>query len=853
MSESSNLYLDKVVVIDGSRYNNTAVFADNSGKIAPATGVRVPNAGDKDEGSYTGVYVAKGATGDTSSRTDLETLVTRCSALTMYDPNADEFIRVQAAKLAILNQLDIFNTNTFSVSWPGMNIPVKYTFDDKVTWNEWIAKNSSTGFTLLDTETVINQTTIPKNTVVVQISQAGVETTFYIIATIKDGVYSFVSGDDLISKTDLYFFLVPGYPANVTNIKAISGSDGSSSGCKIDLSFTCVQGAIDTRQVAIGISTNKYPTWEQIQAANGGSTTTLASWKLIDITDDTNTITTSFTGLAECTHYISIFPIATGEIVNRNAENSDVNRITLKTFKVILLDPPTVRETNNNGDLLQYYGGNRYLKNFLSTVTTPDGYALTYGSDSSADIQIEGGVESAAGDYTATLTLSNSLYQWKTTQAATCTIDWSIFRMQRAFTAQFIPPTTSSNTDLPTAGVHDCGYAQSIKFEVRPYTGLDIDKLPITEECISVSFSGATNPTYRKVRTIEGGSFVFEILIDPFIGTANGAFTVEVPTELANNFSTTEIRQEFKTKGQVDNFNDNSWESILAAASAGKIPDSWKVGDCKEIRLAQGSMGELTLQQAMTVNAMIVNKTSTCLTFCFATAGSSPKPIAFVDSSFGEKNSYGDAFSANSTAVLNMDVDSYTNAKVNGYKERLKWEDCGMRTAILGSKVEAASHDNTLYNLLPPDLKSVMCIAKISSYGAEYNPATKKLGAARAYDSYDVLPLLSPSDIGLKTNECTTVNALKYFEDPTKRKFYRHNSSNIVCDIHLRDVWPVLGGTINTSKCNHSKPSEHCTFYVYQNDYIFKAYEDRSRGVAPIFFIGKRSGTALGGTISNYK
>lgn len=886
---SSSNYLNKVVTIDGKDYLLLSHESDLSKVIRAQDNVIVPNE-NTSPSAVTGVYVAKANIdayeGVDSEDGQLETLVTKSSSIIMYDQWNNEFVEVSAEKMNLLNKLDVFSPNTFTLTIPGGGVAAPYSFDEGVTWRSWLEVNSSIGLAIYtapdSADEAITGLTADKHII------RPINNECYILCTASSGGVRYVEADDLIVKNRKYFLVAPGVPADVIYINHSTGpaSTTNNTESKIDLAIRVQHGPIKTTHLVVAAlkqatTVNKvddyvYTKWgnsdtvgtpantwaNTSEYVNEDSSVVIQVLELED-TENASVVTTQMTGLtADCVYTFSIFPINYDKDsgvtkVNQNADVSgSANRTYITAKAVRYLPCPTVSQ-------IVYNGSSQLLTNYLSAVASDDGYTFGYiSSDYAADsdqasrlISVSNISQTNAGSYESTLTILNSGYYWLDATGAPTDSDEFILTWE-----------IQANSNSPfTVLVPEIGdeYITSFEITVNKHSGVvnrpEISVAALDSNIASVSISGFNTTASGWVYTVSLGAVKADSTIRITVTPTD--------TDLAN-FPNSAITHDVKVSGlDTDTFGNNSWAAIQHAVISGVIPDNWMVGSTKTITLAAGKIGDLTIP-ATTLEVMIVNKTSSCLAFCFV---KDSHFVAFIDGSFGS-NKYGGVLS-NANAVLCMCKQS-DGTRVNGLKSSMSWSsNCFMRESLLGSDPNIANRNNTLYNRLPADLRSVLSVVEVKSIKGK---SSASINASEVITTYDVLPLMNFSELGVDLNAgwlnrssiptdatwkaVTTANAFARFTElrnlGQKIAFYGllDNQVKDQCQIHVRDFWPYYGAGASTG-CTHTTRSEHCAFYVYEpSQTLMMPMQDRSRGVAPFFCIGAPNKYVNGvGICTNYR
>ena len=892
---SSYNYLNKVVTIDGKDYLLLSHESDGTKRVNAQGGISIPEVGPDGRtlpSTVTGVYVAKVAnssyTGYDPEDGQLETLVTKSSSIIMYDPQENEFVEISAEKLNLLNKLDVFSPTVFTLVIPGEPISASYSFDEGATWKLWLEQNSTTGLKIYDGSDSDSGLSSGVHIVLAAGSENQAYTSYYVLAHATSSGVSYVQATEEIIKNGKYFLVAPGVPADVTKINVSTGPDYSqtdpTSKSKLDLSVNITQGDIKTTHIVLAVAAQAseaddddfvYIPWgseadtdtpasiwsSYIAATNyeANSSDRIRVVALNDTESVKTAVETTITALdADVTYTITVFPVSyvnTIMKVNRSADTGPADRSYIQAKSARFLQRPTARK-------LTYNGNARSLINNLSSIEA-DGYAFEYIANesnwdgSSNAISVSNQRQTNAGEYTSELKILTPGYYWLNADGTTPTnltnknkfnLTWSIDRNEASpFTVQ-----------IPNLGDE---YITNFTITVNKASGIvnepkvTVSKLDSNVGSIEITSRVATSTGWK-----------YKITFSAVTADAKVRITVKPDGVDITNFQPFDGKFDVTIPGlDRTTFGNNSWTAIQHAALCSAIPDSWKVGNTKTITLSAGQIGELTIPKT-TVEVMIVNKTSNCLTFCFVKDG---KFVAFIDGSFGS-NMYGGVLS-NTNAVLCMEKEA-NGRRVNGLKNSMSWGNCFMRKQILGSKIDVADRKKTLYGRLPGDLTSVMGVIEVHSVAA--NSGTRN--ASYVAGNYDVLPLMSLSDLGLSLTandinrdsiptddawkKVTQAKAFQRFTDLRNAGHNIHfcgildNEVKSKCQIHVRDFWPVVGDFAYTG-CSHTKASEHCAFFVYeQGNSFMKPYQDRSRGVAPFFCIGAGSKTVEGSkVIVNYK
>ena len=281
---------------------------------------------------------------------------------------------------------------------------------------------------------------------------------------------------------------------------------------------------------------------------------------------------------------------------------------------------------------------------------------------------------------------------------------------------------------------------------------------------------------------------------------------------------------------------DNTWEQISAASTAGVAADLWSVGDCKKITL-NGTVGTLSLSNYDTyIYILGFNHNSslegTGISFGgFKTALSGGKDVCLIDSQYGKYNS-------NGTKYFNMQ-----HWGANNYGG---WKGCDLRYDVLGSTDSAPSGygsdaqsgrtgtdassttatspvSNTLMAALPSDLRAVM--KPITKYSDNVAGGTEN--QAKITASIDYLPLLAEFEVHgaisyANTYEASYQKQYTYYANGNSKIKYRHSSISSTAMWQCRS--PFFGGY-----------EDFC--FVDNSGSTYLDLSNRGFGLAPVFLV----------------
>lgn len=379
-----------------------------------------------------------------------------------------------------------------------------------------------------------------------------------------------------------------------------------------------------------------------------------------------------------------------------------------------------------------------------------------------------------AGSYNATFTPTAN-YKWPDGSAGAKTVAWSIAKAAGSLTLDKSSLNITGGSTTGTITVNRAG--DGAISAVSGNTGV-----------ATVSVSG-------NVITVTGKAY----------GTTN--ITVSV-AEGTNH--TAPANKTCSVSVQIFNTTlaSNTWAQIRAASDAGVAANFWDVGDTKNITI-NGTVGNTRFSN-LSVDAYIIGFNHNSSRegnnkIHFQIGKISGKSVCLVDSDYGDWVYDQDAFCMN------------PNDTNSG-----GWEECTMRTNILGSDSSPTSpRSGTLLAALPSDLRAVM--KPITKYSD--NTGGGSNSSSYVTSTTDYLPLLSEFEVQgsrsfANSAEQNYQQQYQYFKSGNSKVKYKHNSTSSAAGWWLRSVYASGNGTF----CR-----------VYTDGSADRAGAGYSCGVAPCF------------------
>lgn len=220
--------------------------------------------------------------------------------------------------------------------------------------------------------------------------------------------------------------------------------------------------------------------------------------------------------------------------------------------------------------------------------------------------------------------------------------------------------------------------------------------------------------------------------------------------------------------------NDCTWEQIRAASDDGKAANYWAVGDIKSI-VIDGTVGTTTFSN-LSIDIFILgfdhnSDIEGANKIHFSIGRISGVDVALVGNNYGGSTSSAGRFNMNTR-----------NSNSGG------WEECSMRSNILGSDSDPANPTaNTLLAALPSDLRAVM--KAITKY-------TDNKGGTSSIKSYvtateDYLPLMSTYEVNgyigyANTYEKNYQARYAYYAEGNGVERYKHSATTTLVVQWLR-------------------------------------------------------------------